>query len=68
MATHPARAVTVYPQSGPAKDYVRLDDDGETAWCLAKTTFGRGAPNEPSPGAPRLTPGELAELIAAALE
>ena len=68
MATHPAQALTIYPQSGPAKDYVRVDDDGRTVWSLAKTTFGRGAPHEPLPDAPRLTPGELAELIAAALE
>jgi hypothetical protein len=68
MVTHPAQAVTVYPQSGPAKDYVRIDDDGQTSWCLAKTTFGRGAPHEPWPDAPRLTPRELADVIAAALE
>ena len=68
MATHPAQALTIYPQSGSAKDYVRVDDDGRTVWSLAKTTFGRGAPHEPLPDAPRLTPGELAELIAAALE
>lgn len=68
MATHPAQALTVYPQSGPAKDYVRIDDGGKTAWCLARTTFGRGAPSEPWPDAPKLTPGDLAELIAAALE
>ena len=68
MATHPLRALTLYPQSGPPKDYVRLDDDGRVTWCLANTTFGRGAPHEPLPDAPRLTPAELAELIAAALE
>jgi hypothetical protein len=68
MATHPAQALTIYPQSGPAKDYVRLNDNGRTMWCLAKTTFGHGAPHEPWPDAPRLTPGELAELLAPALE
>ncbi|HEY4427951.1 MAG TPA: hypothetical protein VGN08_07085 [Solirubrobacteraceae bacterium] len=68
MATHPLRALTLYPQSGPAKDYVRVEDGGRVAWCPASTTFGRGAPHEPLPDAPRLSPAELAQLIAAALE
>ena len=68
MATHPLRALTLYPQTGPAKDYVRLEDDGRVEWALARTTFGRGAPHEPLADTPRLTPAELAELIAAALE
>jgi hypothetical protein len=68
MSSHPAQAVTVYPQSGPSKDYVRTDDDGRTAWCLAKPTFGRGAPHEPWPDAPKMSPAELAEILTASLE
>ena len=68
MSSHPAQALTIFPQAGPSKDYVRVDDDGQTAWCLAKTTFGRGAPHEPWPTSPKLTPAELAEILAASLE
>jgi hypothetical protein len=68
MSSHPAQALTVFPQTGPSRDYVRVDDGGQTMWRLAKTTFGQGAPQEPWPDAPLLTPAELAELLAASLE
>ena len=68
MATHPAQALTVFPQTGPSRSYVRIDDDGATVWCLAQTTFGQGTPHERVPGAPRLTPRELAEQLAAELQ
>lgn len=68
MTSHPAQALTVYPQTGKAQDYVRVDEDGRTLWRLAKTTFGRGAPHEPWPGSPKLTPEELAEILAGQLE
>jgi hypothetical protein len=67
MTGHPAQALTIYFQRGPSKDYVRIDDDGQTAWSLAKTTFGRGVPHEPWPNSPKLTPAELAETLAASL-
>jgi hypothetical protein len=68
MTSHPAQAITVWLQSGPARDYVRVDDDGPTTWREAKTTFGAGAPHEPWPDAPALTPTELADLLAGQLE
>jgi hypothetical protein len=68
LATHPAKALTVFPQTGPSRSYVRIDDDGHTRWSPAVTTFGRGAPHEPVPGAPQLTPSELIELLAAELQ
>jgi hypothetical protein len=45
-----------------------MDDDGQTVWREAKTTFGQGMPHEPWPHAPKLTPAELAALVAASLE
>jgi hypothetical protein len=68
LATHPAQALTVFPQTGPSRSYVRIDDDGDTVWCLAQTTFGRGAPHEPVPGAPRLSTRELIAQLSAELE
>ncbi len=68
MTSHPAQALTVYPQTGKAQDYVRVDDDSGTAWCHAKPTFGGGAPHEPWPDSPKLTPAELAEILAGQLE
>lgn len=68
MTSHPAQALTVYPQTGKTKDYVRVDEDGRTVWCEAKPTFGRGAPYEPWPNSPKLTPAELAEILAGQLE
>ena len=68
MSSHPARALTVYPQSGASKDYVRTEEDGRTVWRAAKTTFGQGVPHEPWPESPKLTPAELAEILAAQLE
>jgi hypothetical protein len=68
MSSRPAQALTIFPQSGPSKDYVRVDDDRRTAWCLAKTTFGRGVPHEPCPNSPKLTPAELAKLLAPSLD
>ncbi len=57
MTSHPAQALTVYPQAGKAQDYVRVEQrDGGTVWCHAKPTFGRGAPHEPWPDSPKLTP------------
>jgi hypothetical protein len=68
MTSHPAQALTVWPRTGPAKDYVRVDEGGVTAWRPARTTFGGGAPHEPLPDAPPLSPAELADLLAAQLE
>lgn len=68
MVSHPAQALTVWPRSGPAKDYVRSEEDGTTVWRPAKTTFGAGPPHEPWPDSPPMTPGELADLLAAELE
>jgi hypothetical protein len=69
MVSHPARALTVFPQAGASRDYVRVqDDDGRAFWCLAKPTFGQGEPREPRPDAPRLTPAQLAEQLAGELE
>jgi hypothetical protein len=68
MTSHPAQALTVWMQTGPAKDYVRVDEDGTTIWREAKTTFGAGAPHEPWPDTLPLTPVELAELLIGQLE
>jgi hypothetical protein len=68
MTSHPAQAITVWQQSGPARNYVRVDDIGLTTWREAETTFGAGAPREPLPDAAALTPTELADLLAGQLE
>ena len=68
MSSHPAQALTVYMQSGPSKDYVRVEDGGRTTWREAMTTFGAGMPHEPWPDSPSLTPAALAEILAAQLE
>jgi hypothetical protein len=68
MATHPAQALTVFPQTGPSRSYVREEDDGESFWCLAQPTFGRGAPHEPVAGSPRLSPRALIAQLSAELE
>jgi hypothetical protein len=68
MPSHPAQALTVWPRSGPAKDYVRTEEDGTTVWRSARTTFGAGQPHEPWPDSPPLTPKELAAMLAAELE
>jgi hypothetical protein len=65
---HPAQALTVYPQSGVIKDFVRVDEDGQTIWQEAKTTFGAGPPHEPWPDGRKRTPAEMAEFLAASLE
>jgi len=68
MATHPAKALTVYPQTGPARSYVRDEWNGEPVWRLAQPTFGSGVPTEPWPESPPLSARQLAEQLAAELE
>jgi hypothetical protein len=57
MSSHPAQALTIFPQTGPSKDYVRVDDDGRTAWCLATRQA------EQRPTQRRAVPGGTGQLL-----
>ena len=45
MTSHPAHAITVYPESGPSKDYVRVEEDGGTLWAPGSQRHGYGPSN-----------------------
>ena len=57
-----AKALTVYFEGG-SQSYIPVGNCDASAWCEAKTTFGRGAPYEVALNAQRLTPAQLAELL-----
>lgn len=58
-----ATALTVYFERG-SQDYIRVSNGDAAMWCEAKPTMGRGAPYEGALNAQKLTPAELAALLA----